>query len=164
MHHWEQEKNKEPSLQALYMEINRRYAKKCLYQMEQFGIYPGQIPVLKLLKEKDGRSQKELAQLMHVKPPTIHVMIQRLEKAEMVCRRQDEMDQRVSRIYLTERGRELLAQAMETIRENEKVLFGNFSEEELALIRSFFQKILVNIEELPGTEKATEGSGNCCSI
>lgn len=55
---------------------------KCFGQMQELGIYPGQIPVLGLLAHKDGLSQREIAEKLHIKPPTVNVTVQRLEKRD----------------------------------------------------------------------------------
>lgn len=150
MHLFDCEKHSEKSMQALFMEVGRRYGSKCYYQILEMGIYPGQIPVLQLLKEKDGYSQREIAQQLHIKPPTVNVTIQRLEKSGIVCRKQDEKDQRVTRVYLTDKGREIIASAMERILANEEAVFGNFSEAELCLLRRFFRQMIQNIDAMPG--------------
>ena len=40
----------------MFMRIDRRFMAKCFGQMQELGIYPGQIPVLGLLAHKDGLS------------------------------------------------------------------------------------------------------------
>ena len=50
--------------------------------MQELGIYPGQIPVLGLLAYKDGLSQREIAEHLRIKPPTVNVTVQRLEKQD----------------------------------------------------------------------------------
>lgn len=150
MHPFMKEENGELTMQGLLMEINRLYVGKCFYQMTELGIYPGQIPVLRYLMLQDGCSQRELAKVLNIKPPTVNVTVQRLEKSGILCRRQDEKDQRVTRVYLTEKGREIIGKAMEQIMENEKILFGNFNETELCLMRRFFLQMIENIELLPG--------------
>ena len=67
---------------------------KCFGQMQELGIYPGQIPVLGLLAYKDGLSQREIAEHLRIKPPTVNVTVQRLEKAGFLYREADEKDQR----------------------------------------------------------------------
>lgn len=84
---------------------------KCFGQMQELGIYPGQIPVLGLVAKKDGLSQRELAKILNIKPPTVNVSVQRLEKAGFLYKKPDEKDQRVTRIYLTEKGKETKAKA-----------------------------------------------------
>ena len=69
------------SILTMFMRIDRRFMAKCFGQMQELGIYPGQIPVLGLLAHKDGLSQREIAEKLHIKPPTVNVTVQRLEKA-----------------------------------------------------------------------------------
>ena len=66
---------------TLFMKVDRHFMTKCFGQMQELGIYPGQIPVLGLVAKKDGLSQRELAKILNIKPPTVNVSVQRLEKA-----------------------------------------------------------------------------------
>ena len=50
----------------MFMRIDRRFMAKCFGQMQELGIYPGQIPVLGLLAHKDGLSQREIAEKLHI--------------------------------------------------------------------------------------------------
>ena len=70
------------SILTMFMRIDRRFMAKCFGQMQELGIYPGQIPVLGLLAHKDGLSQREIAEKLHIKPPTVNVTVQRLEKVQ----------------------------------------------------------------------------------
>lgn len=150
MHPLKEARKQEKSLQGLLMEISREYMGKGFYQIKELGIYPGQVPILNVLNRRDGYSQRELAELLGVKPPTVTVSINRLEKSGILCRKQDENDQRVTRIYLTDKGREAIQQAMSLVKKMEDAVFGDFSEAELVQMRQFFQQILSNIEAIPG--------------
>lgn len=118
-------------------------------QMQELGIYPGQIPVLGLLAHKDGLSQREIAEKLHIKPPTVNVTVQRLEKAGFLYREADEKDQRISRIYMTEKGKQAKESGMKKVQDNEKILLDGFSEEDLCLLRRFLDQITENIEKIP---------------
>lgn len=159
--HWKPQTDErardDSSMQGLFMEIHRQYAGKCFHQLKELGIYPGQIPILGILYKHDGCSQREIAEQLGVKAPTVTVSIQRLEKSGLVCRKQDEKDQRVTRIYLTEYGKETILKGMAHMKENEKLLFGNFSDTELCLLRRFFQQILRNIDTIAETEQERKG-------
>ena len=61
------------SFLSMFMRIDRRFMGKCFGQMQELGIYPGQIPVLGLLAYKDGLSQREIAEHLRIKPPTVNV-------------------------------------------------------------------------------------------
>ena len=138
------------SFLSMFMRIDRRFMGKCFGQMQELGIYPGQIPVLGLLAYKDGLSQREIAEHLRIKPPTVNVTVQRLEKAGFLFRKADEKDQRISRIYLTEKGKQTKERGMKRIEENEKILLDGFSDTELCLLRRFLEQITANIDKIPG--------------
>lgn len=144
----EDEKGKENSLLSLFMKVDRHFMAKCFGQMQGLGIYPGQIPVLGMVSKKEGLSQKELAEILRIKPPTVTVSVQRLEKAGFLYKKPDEKDQRIARIYLTEKGKETKARALQRIRENESVMLEGFSETEQCLLRRFLKQILENIDKI----------------
>ncbi len=118
---------------------------------ERYGCASGvQLPFLNIISHKEGISQRELAECLHVKPPTVAVTVKRLEKADVIYRRPDPNDMRISRIYLTEKGIRISAQIEVVIQENEKVLTAGFSEEELELARHFFTRMIQNLNVLSG--------------
>lgn len=116
----------------------------CLYTIIMIGICPCWIPISRI-----RCIQKEIAEWMGVTPPTVNVSIQRLEKADIVCRKRDDKDQRIMRVYLTENGRKIVEELQQESKAVEKVMFSNFSEAELCLLRRFFGQILDNISEIP---------------
>ena len=146
----EANKASKASFLGMFMRIDRRFMGKCFGQMQEFGIYPGQIPVLGLLAHRDGLSQKEIAERLRIKPPTVNVTVQRLEKAGFLYRKADEKDQRISRIYLTEKGQKAKEKGMEKIAENEKILLDGLNDTELCLLRRFLEQITANIDKIPG--------------
>ena len=86
----EDEKERQSSFLSLFMKVDRHFMTKCFGQMQELGLYPGQIPVLGLVAGRDGLSQRELAKILHIKPPTVNVSIQRLEKAGFLYKKPDE--------------------------------------------------------------------------
>ena len=54
----------------------------------------------------DGNRRKPAQRAVCVKPATLTVMLQRMEQAGLVERRNDTQDQRVQRVYITELGKE----------------------------------------------------------
>ena len=150
------ETENEKSIQSLMMEISRMYMEKCFVKLKKLGIHPRQIPILAHLYREDGCSQKELARRLGVRPPTVTVSIQRLEKSGLLIRRQDEKDQRVSRIYLSDEGRQIIKEGMRMAKEGEKQILAGFSESELCLMRRFCTQIKENIAAMPGPEISSE--------
>lgn len=62
-------------------------------------------PLLFHLARRDGRTQLELSQLCHLKPPTVSVTLKKMEEDGYVTRQKDTNDLRQTRVYLTEKGR-----------------------------------------------------------
>lgn len=77
--------------------------------MADGGAHPGQVFCLRVIVGRDGITQRDLAEELHVARPTITKMLQGMERAGFVERRADEHDQRLTRVYVTESGRELEA-------------------------------------------------------
>ncbi|MBP1706205.1 MAG: transcriptional regulator, MarR family [Chloroflexi bacterium] len=71
------------------------------------GSHPGQAVCLRVLAAHDGMSQRDLGRALHLTPPTVTTMLQRMERAGIVERRPDETDQRLTRVRLTAEGRKL---------------------------------------------------------
>lgn len=67
--------------------------------------HPGQALCLRMLAERDGISQRELAGALHLSAPTVTAMLQRMEKVGTIERRPDATDQRITRVHLTPEGR-----------------------------------------------------------
>lgn len=87
-----------------------RFHSQLLFKLtSEKGIYPGQAVCLWFINQNSGISQRDLAEKMHVAPPTVTHMLQKLEKTGLIIRKDDEHDQRLSRIYLTDAGIDMLS-------------------------------------------------------
>lgn len=70
----------------------------------QYGLHPSQGLCLITIIREPGKSQRELADRLHIERATLTVMVQKMEKAGLITRRPDPNDQRILRIYPTDRG------------------------------------------------------------
>lgn len=133
------------SMYHLFLEIQRLHYIKVHKANEAVGMSHGQAPVLFVLSEQDGQSQNEIANKLNVKPSTVAVMLQRMEKSELIEKRLDEKDQRVSRVYITEKGKEFAKVAKNVLDKLEETCFGNFTMEEKIILRRLFLQIHENL-------------------
>ncbi|MEK3723552.1 MarR family winged helix-turn-helix transcriptional regulator [Paenibacillus sp. FSL H8-0034] len=143
------------SLHFVFSKVMRTHWHKMHELLQDQEVYPGQPPLLFALKRKDGQSQKELAEQLHIQPATITVMLNRMVKTGLVERRQDAKDQRVSRVYLTEKGKLAHTEVRETFRAMDAQCFGNFSEEDKVLLR----RLMLQVYENLATDRDTNCSG-----
>ena len=121
-------------------EICHLHHKQIDTSFEEMGLHRGQPQVLMYLRHNDGCTQTELGAMRHVKPATISKVLQRMEHAGFVERREDLADQRVSRVYLTPAGHAICENVQKTLDAMDEETFANFSLEERVLMRGLFAK------------------------
>lgn len=136
------------SLYFVFGHVIRLHYHRIQKLLDKLGLYPGQPPVLFILNKNDGQSQKELADKMNIKPATMTVMLKRMEKAGFIKKVQDKEDQRVSRVYLTDKGRETMKEVKEVLKSINDECFKNFTEEEKILMRRLFMQMRDNLLEV----------------
>lgn len=122
----------------------------------ELGLHPGQMPVMGLLRMNPGMRSGELAEALHIKPPTMTVTIQRLEKAGMVCRREDEENPRITRIYLTKKGQEVSTEIEKYFEESEKILLQGFEESEKEQLCAYLKRMTENLIRAGENRKESE--------
>jgi len=74
----------------------------------EMGISAGTWFTLVLLAREDGMSQGELSQRFDIDPSRVTRLATRLERESLLRRERDRGDNRVVRMYLTEKGRSLI--------------------------------------------------------
>jgi len=109
--------------------------------MGQLGLHRGQGFALVHLWENDGMPQRELAQAMHIRAATVTNMLQRMERSGWIERKRDENDQRVVRIFLTDKAKTVRRQAQAVFAEMEDELCALYSESE----RETFRELLIRL-------------------
>jgi DNA-binding MarR family transcriptional regulator len=116
-------------------------------RLDALGLYHGQPSVLNALWEQEGMTQSELSDALNRSPSTITKMVQRMEKAGFVERRDDPQDERISRVYLTEVGHNVRSAVEEIWHSFAAQAFTAFTEQELAQFYALLQRLYENIEE-----------------
>lgn len=139
-------------LDHLLYEVCREHHTRARTLFHKLGLYRGQPTILKLLWERDGQTQTELATAMRIQPATVNKMIQRMEQSGFLTRNPDPDDHRVSRVYLTERANQVrpeLDNVIETLAHDE---LRDFTPEERMLLRRFLIHLRDNLRQVNGTE------------
>lgn len=152
----------EDSVHSIFAQVMRLQFCRTHTLLEGLGVYPGQPPLLFLLYRKNGQSQKELASKMGIKPSTLTVMIKRMEKSGLVSRKQDDSDQRVSRIFITEEGIELCKKVAVVHRQIEEESYLNFTMEEKILLKRLLMQVRDNLQKLCEDEENNKEKNLSC--
>jgi len=136
----------EKSISYLIVQVGKLHRNKAAELLAGCGLYVGQEQFLMHLWQADGQTQSEIAEWLCVQPATLTRMLTRMEKAGLVRREQDAEDARVSRVYLTQRGRELQEPVEKAWLELERQTVASLSAEELALLRRLLLKVQMNLD------------------
>lgn len=97
----------EDSLGYLVNRAARSMAQQLADELRPEGVGIGQWAALMFLWARDGMSQAELSRVVAIEPPTMVRNIDRMVRDGLVRREGDPDDRRITRIYLTDRGRAL---------------------------------------------------------
>ncbi len=113
-----------------------RYRQNIDKLVHPYGFSAGQVPLMQLLSERDGQTQKELAEQLEVTPASLTSMLNRMERAGLIERQRSEADQRAFHVVLTVRGRNAAKKLGAIIRfVNARNLAGFRTEEKLLFLR-----------------------------
>lgn len=110
------------------------------------------------LSREDGLTQLELARRTHLSTPTISVTAKRLEAQGYVRRVTDENDMRALRVYLTDRGRELVEASHAASEAADGILMEGITPEESRQLLELLGRMRANMERhlgLGGEEQDT---------
>ena len=108
---------------------------------EKIGVRDNFRPVLFHLRREDGLSQYELAMRCQVKPSSMSVTLRNMEEQGYICRKADEKDQRLIRVYLTDAGKALDDKLIGLLHETEALFCSALTEEETVALKELLAKI-----------------------
>ena len=142
----EREQDEKLKYEMEFTRVIRMYYGRMQAQLAEVGIYRGQPPIMGLLYQHDGMSQKEMASALNLSPATMTVTLKRMEKAGLVRREMDEHDQRILRVHLSEQGRQMWLKSADQIRAVTEELMEGFTPEEEQQMREYLYRIARNME------------------
>ncbi|MDE6281035.1 MAG: MarR family transcriptional regulator [Oscillospiraceae bacterium] len=112
---------------------------RLLVELSQYPDDPAQAP-----------TQKELADRLHIAPPTIAASLKCLERQGYVARRTDEKDSRRNRISITRKGRDALDSGMRAFQQVDDAMYRGFTPEEREQVQEFHRRMLDNLYQIGG--------------
>ena len=149
----------EETIDRLLAEISHLHYSRHVQRFDVFGLYRGQTFVLRVLWEQEGLTQARLAERLDIKPATATKMLQRMEKAGLIDRKPDPSDQRLSRVYLTEKGRMLQLKIENLFKEMNVEVINGLSPEEQILLHHLLLKVRRNLQDATGEKTPSSQPG-----
>lgn len=102
--------------------------------------------ILYVLWDKDGISLRELADKTGLAATTLTGMVDRMEKAGLVCRLADSSDRRKTLLALTDKARALEADYKLVSDKMSDMFYAGFTEDEIAQCEAMLARILQNFK------------------
>ena len=127
------------------IQLMKEHRQRAEEALSELGLHVSQELVLFVLWREEGLSQSELAARLRVELPTLTKAVHRMERAGLLVRQADEKDTRVSRVYLTEKGRALYAPALTIWHDVEARMLQGMTEIEQAFLRRLLQQMVSNL-------------------
>ncbi|SON57641.1 transcriptional regulator SlyA [Hartmannibacter diazotrophicus] len=128
----------------------RAHRTRAAMHLARIGLHPGQEAVLKALADGDGQSMSELATELGVQPPTVTKMIARLGVQGLVLRQVSDLDGRLARVYLTDKGREKIDLVNTAWKRIEREALAGLEDKDRKRLRKLLRAIEKNLA--PGTD------------
>lgn len=99
------------------------------------------------LARKDNVTQLDLVHATRLKAPTVSICLQKMENDGLVIRRADEHDMRATRVFLTDKGRNIDKSVISKVREHEMHISDCLTSEERDTLVSLLLKLRKNLLE-----------------
>lgn len=148
--------NGQSELHNLILEVLHKSFMQSYSKLTAKKIHPGQCALLNMLADEDGITQKELAKKLNIKPPTVAVMVKRMEKNEYISKQTDSQDMRKTRIYITQKGKDVAKEVKEIQTEIKEQMYKGFTNEEIENLKKSFIKIRDNLKQNNTDEEITQ--------
>lgn len=139
-------KLKKNAIGYLLIQICKTRRNKANEMLARYDIHAGQDVLLAYLGEEDGQTVSDLVNKICISHATMVRMIDRMESNELIHKKKDEKDMRVSRIYLTDKGRDALQDVAHVWRTLEERTLSGISDKDKNSLRIILEDMLKNLE------------------
>ena len=92
-------------------------------------------------------SSAQLARRHFVTPQAMHQLIAAMERDQLIARRPDEVNRRILRAWLSDRGAEVLAACHRTIDDFERLMLSALTSDEAVMFGRLLERCLATLDE-----------------
>lgn len=129
---------------AIYLaaKMAREFTMALQKRAAALGFSPGQFPILIELWHEEGLTQRQLLDRIDVEQATLANTLSRMERAGLIVRKTHPGDRRAQIIELTQRGRDLEANAIAASEATEDMLLADFRRFERQLLLEYMRRAI----------------------
>ncbi|MEZ5744127.1 MAG: MarR family transcriptional regulator [Sphingomonadaceae bacterium] len=113
-------------------------------QVSSLGVTRSQWAMIAVVSSRPGSNQRAIAELLEMSEASAGRLIDRLCTEGLLERRARDDDKRARAVYLTDKAKPMLDSLAEIAAANEQRLFKDFSEDELAMMLDYLDRLHAN--------------------
>lgn len=114
------------------------------------GLFAGQQHIILALFNNEGITVGEIARQLDITPATVSVSIKRLEKSGFVKKQADDTNARITKLYLTDKGRKIPDRIRERMDSQEKYITMGLTDEQRNMFSDMLDTVINNMKNKEG--------------
>ncbi len=140
----------------LMLENQSLFTKMVFDELNNENITIGQPKVLEYLFTHDGAIQKNIAEACQIEPATLTSLLLRMEKNNLVERKNKNGDKRYICVYLTDYGKKKSKSVIKAFETLEKVALKDFSTDQIEQFITLLKKVNNNLMKKKGDNNSEQ--------
>ncbi len=131
------------------IEAHNAHQRRGRQAFRRLGLTTGQPRTLYLLQQKDGVTQKELAKLCGIEPPSMTALLYRMEEKNLIWREKTLVSggKRAFLVHLTEQGRQMAESVEQQVERMEEICLEGFSPEQRRDLLEALKRVTENLNK-----------------
>ena len=128
-------------------QLGDRIFQKILSEKDVDAFNGPQGRILYVLWQEDGVPIKTISENSGLAITSLTTMLERMEKSELISRRQDEADRRKTLLFLTQKARNLKQDYDSVSEQMGEIYYDGFTKKEIIEFESYLERIMNNLEK-----------------
>ena len=117
-------------------------------KLTKYGLVKGQAHLLVIIRDNDGCTQKDLAEILGVRYSSMSERLNKLENLGYIERSIDETNSKFKRIFITQTGKTAATQCRRIQNEFNEILYKGFTKKDIKQLGMYLDKIDGNIDNI----------------
>lgn len=136
------DKNCEISISYMFHEINKLFFENIKNETKMIGINPTYRFIFMVLSQnKDGLTQSEICDLVHLKKSSVSELLHQMESEELIIREKSNLDNRKTIVKLTCKGKSLDNKIKGVFKKYELIMSSSLSNEEKENLFTYINRL-----------------------
>lgn len=134
--------NCEISISYMFHEINKLFFENIKNETKMIGINPTYRFIFMVLSQnKDGLTQSEICNLVHLKKSSVSELLQQMENEELIIREKSNLDNRKTIVKLTNKGKSLDNKIKSVFKKYELIMSSSLKDTEKENLISYIDRL-----------------------